>query len=52
MDMKFSDKLVVVFCTNCDAFETNLSPNVSMDFSKPGGIAFSDSVKKIQLVSE
>jgi len=42
MDIEFQDKLVVVFCISCGAFETNLSANVSIHFSRPSGIEFSE----------
>ena len=43
--MKFSDKLVVLFCTSWAALDTNLSHTMSTDHRRPGGIPSSDSVK-------
>ena len=43
--MKFSDRLLILFCTSWAALDTNLSPTMSTDFRRPGGIPSSDSVK-------
>ena len=43
--MKFSDRLLILFCTSWAALDTNLSPTMSVDFRRPGGISSSDSVK-------